>query len=223
MPYRNGVFEKGFRWLQFQVINASTAISSETQNRILMCFPFYLNGIYIFSETIDWYNIMLNALPPDDYLSDLAVRYYEGCLGKKIRRNTGGGQEVLTLLTEAIRIAPSSCPILMDCHMLRAEVLIQSGNHEVSVEHLSRSFIILLHPSICIHLQRALTDLNVCKHLSGPKFPTNIPLLINMANCYIQTSNRGDAEHTIELLRSYRRKFNCTKKSKSEWPTLQNV
>lgn len=89
--------------------------------------------------------------------------------------------------------------------------------------YLDPLYVILLHPSICIHLQRALTDLNVCKHLSGPKFPTNIPLLINMANCYIQTSNRGDAEHTIELLRSYRRKFNCTKKSKSEWPTLQNV
>lgn len=85
-------------------------------------------------ETIGWYDTMLSTLPPDDYLADLATRYYEGCLEKvKTDENT---HELLALLTEAIRIAPSDCPTLIDSHMLRAEILIKSENYEVRLQHL---------------------------------------------------------------------------------------
>lgn len=74
---------------------------------------------------------MLNALPPDDYLADLATRYYEGCLEKV--KSDENAHELLALLTEAIRIAPSDCPTLIDSHMLRAEILIKSENYEVCI------------------------------------------------------------------------------------------
>lgn len=74
---------------------------------------------------------MLKTLPPDDYLGDLANRYYEGCLGKV---KTGEDTiDVMTLLTEAIRIAPINCPVLVDCHMLRAELLIKAEEFSVRI------------------------------------------------------------------------------------------
>lgn len=99
---------------------------SETKHKLLFFF-FFIS--FFCSETIGWYESMLKALPPDDYLGDLATRYYEGCLGKV--RTVENTQEILSLLTEAIRIAPASCSVLMDCHMLRAEILIKCENYLV--------------------------------------------------------------------------------------------
>lgn len=169
---------------------------------------------FVQSETNDWYNTMLSALPPDDYLSDLATRYYEGCSGKG--RTIENGTEVLALLSEAIRIAPIDCPILLDCHLLRADILIKAGNYEVGSNR--KYFCSCKNVMVwySFFFKRAIIDLNVCKYLCGSKFNTNLPLLINLAKCFIQTNNRTNAEQTIELLRCYRRKYNCTKKGKSE-------
>lgn len=54
--------------------------------------------------------------------------------------------------------------------------------------------------------------------MSGPKCCTNLPLLVNLTRCFIFTNKKTDAEHTIELLRSYRRKYNTIKRGKSKPP-----
>lgn len=90
-----------------------------------------LNDFLSCSETIGWYETMWSALPPDDYLADLATRYYDGCLEKV--KNGENTNEVFTLLSEAIRIAPSDCSILMDCHLLRAEILMQFEYYSVRI------------------------------------------------------------------------------------------
>lgn len=144
MVYRGGIFENDFHTKKLRVNKIKTnstvmIICQVVKNRSAakktqITFDFVLPFLFVylalfFSETIGWYESMLKALPPDDYLGDLATRYYEGCLGKV--RTVENTQEILSLLTEAIRIAPATCPVLMDCHMVRAEILIKSENYAV--------------------------------------------------------------------------------------------
>lgn len=76
---------------------------------------------------------MVAALPPDDYLTDLAQRYFDGCMEKGPNFVIGADQEeALKLLTEAIRIAPAPCTILADCFQLRAKLRMHSVEYDVS-------------------------------------------------------------------------------------------
>lgn len=87
------------------------------------------------SETLGWYNAMATALPPDDYLTDLAQRYYDGCNEKgpnSLFDENGDREEALKLLTEAIRIAPAHCTVLADCFQLRAKVRMNAGEYAVN-------------------------------------------------------------------------------------------
>lgn len=78
---------------------------------------------------------MVAALPPDDYLADLAQRYYDGCMEKGPNAGLEGvcdREETLRLLTEAIRIAPAHCTVLADCFQLRAKIRMQAEEFSVS-------------------------------------------------------------------------------------------
>lgn len=79
---------------------------------------------------------MVAALPPDDYLTDLAQRYYDGCLEKRpasLLDANSDRTETLKLLTEAIRIAPAHCSVLADCFQLRAKLAMNAGEYAVRV------------------------------------------------------------------------------------------
>lgn len=78
---------------------------------------------------------MIATLPPDDYLTDLAQRYYDGCMEKGQNSLYDGNvdrEEALKLLTEAIRIAPAHCSVLADCFQLRAKLRMNAYEYSVS-------------------------------------------------------------------------------------------
>lgn len=78
---------------------------------------------------------MVAAIPPDDYLTDLAQRYYDGCVEngtKSLLDENSKRDEALRLLTEAIRIAPAHCTVLADCFQMRAELQMNAENYVVS-------------------------------------------------------------------------------------------
>lgn len=77
---------------------------------------------------------MVAALPPDDYLTDLSQRYYDGCMEKgpnSLLDANKDRDEALKLLTEAIRIAPAHCTVLADCFQLRAKLQMNADEYDV--------------------------------------------------------------------------------------------
>lgn len=71
---------------------------------------------------------MMATLPPDDYLTDLAQRYYDSCIEKDSQLNE---TETLKMLGEAIRISPTHCIVLAECFQLRAKIQMNAAAYDV--------------------------------------------------------------------------------------------